>query len=228
MHALLLLADGRFPAGGHAHSAGVEAAVADGRVTGLATLTAFTEGRLRTVGLVDAAVAMATTTHMASPPVAETIRSLLAQFDAEVEARMPSPPLRVASRRLGRQLLRVASRCWPSPLLHLAMVGERDPHQAVAFGLVGAASGLPVVDVGHLVAHHTVTTPMQAGVRLLGLDPFSAAAATASLAPVAEAVVAEAATYAAGPLASLPARSATLLDLASTTHATADGRLFAT
>ena len=30
--ALLLLADGRFPAGGHVHSAGIEAAVGDGRV----------------------------------------------------------------------------------------------------------------------------------------------------------------------------------------------------
>ena len=30
---LLLLADGRFPAGGHAHSSGLEAAVAAGRVS---------------------------------------------------------------------------------------------------------------------------------------------------------------------------------------------------
>ncbi|MDP9388377.1 MAG: urease accessory protein UreF, partial [Actinomycetota bacterium] len=46
----LLLADGRFPAGGHAHSAGVEAAVADGRVGDVASLAAFARGRLWTAG----------------------------------------------------------------------------------------------------------------------------------------------------------------------------------
>jgi len=64
MHALLLLADGRFPASGHAHSAGVEAAVVDGRITDIASLAAFTEGRLRTVGLVEVVFAMATAVHL--------------------------------------------------------------------------------------------------------------------------------------------------------------------
>ncbi|MDG4797492.1 urease accessory UreF family protein [Micromonospora sp. WMMD1082] len=52
---LLLLADGRFPAGAHAHSAGLEAAVAAGRVTDLATLGEYLRGRLATAGLVAAA-----------------------------------------------------------------------------------------------------------------------------------------------------------------------------
>ncbi|TBL26634.1 urease accessory protein UreF, partial [Verrucosispora sp. SN26_14.1] len=49
---LLLLADGRFPAGAHAHSSGLEAAVAAGRVTDLATLGEYLRGRLATAGLV--------------------------------------------------------------------------------------------------------------------------------------------------------------------------------
>ncbi|MDP9074601.1 MAG: urease accessory protein, partial [Actinomycetota bacterium] len=44
--AALLLADGRFPGGGHAHSGGLEAAVADGSVADLAGLEAFLIGRL--------------------------------------------------------------------------------------------------------------------------------------------------------------------------------------
>ncbi|MFI5924811.1 urease accessory protein UreF [Micromonospora sp. NPDC051543] len=56
---LLLLADGRFPAGAHAHSGGLEAAVAAGRVTDLASLEAFLVGRLATAGLVGAAFAAA-------------------------------------------------------------------------------------------------------------------------------------------------------------------------
>ena len=231
MHALLLLADGRFPAGGHAHSAGVEAAVGDGRITDIASLTAFTEGRLRTVGLVDVAFAMATAVHLGPcrpNGMAEQALRVLTILDDEVDARTPAPPLRVASRRLGRQLLRVGSRCWPSALLALAADAAHDPHQSVAFGLVGLAAGLDVEAIGHLVAHHVVTTPMQAGVRLLGLDPFGAAAATAALAGAAAAVVTAAAAHAVGPIEALPARSATLVDLAAMAHAAAAGRLFAT
>ncbi|MEU1361738.1 hypothetical protein ABZ356_18065, partial [Micromonospora zamorensis] len=63
---LLLLADGRFPAGAHAHSGGLEAAVAAGRVTDLASLEAFLAGRLATAGLVGAAFAAAA--HRAAVP----------------------------------------------------------------------------------------------------------------------------------------------------------------
>ena len=42
--ALLALGDGRFPVGGHAHSAGVESAVADGRVGDVESLEAFVVG----------------------------------------------------------------------------------------------------------------------------------------------------------------------------------------
>ena len=59
-----LLADGRFPAGGHVHSAGVEAAVADGRVHDEESLAAYMRGRLLTAGLTDAALAVATTTRV--------------------------------------------------------------------------------------------------------------------------------------------------------------------
>lgn len=59
--ALLLLADGRFPAGAHAHSAGVESAVRAGDVVDLATLDRYLRGRLATTGLTDAAFAAAAT-----------------------------------------------------------------------------------------------------------------------------------------------------------------------
>src|SRR5262250_851608 len=56
---LLMLADGRYPAGGHAHSGGLEAAIAAGRVRDLPDLAAFLRGRLSTAGLVAAAFAAA-------------------------------------------------------------------------------------------------------------------------------------------------------------------------
>ncbi|WP_131792603.1 urease accessory protein UreF, partial [Candidatus Protofrankia datiscae] len=65
--ALLLLADGRLPAGGHAHSGGIEAATVDGSVTDLADLERFLRGRLATTGLVSAAFAAATCRLTRSP-----------------------------------------------------------------------------------------------------------------------------------------------------------------
>nr|MDQ2729078.1 urease accessory protein UreF [Actinomycetota bacterium] len=56
---LLLLADGRLPTGGHAHSGGMEEAVIDGRVGTVEDLRGYAQGRLATAGLVDAALAAA-------------------------------------------------------------------------------------------------------------------------------------------------------------------------
>jgi urease accessory protein len=56
---LLVLADGRLPAGGHAHSGGLEAAVSARRVSDLGSLEGFLRGRLATAGLVAAAFAAA-------------------------------------------------------------------------------------------------------------------------------------------------------------------------
>ncbi|MFF0306353.1 urease accessory protein UreF [Streptosporangium sp. NPDC004379] len=57
--ALLLLADSRLPAGGHAHSGGAEEAIRAGAVRDLASLAAFLRGRLATAGAVAAGLAAA-------------------------------------------------------------------------------------------------------------------------------------------------------------------------
>ncbi|MHB8262267.1 MAG: urease accessory protein UreF [Acidimicrobiales bacterium] len=57
--AAFLLADGRFPAGGHAHSGGVESAVDLGLIISTTDLERFLRGRLWTVGLTAAALAAA-------------------------------------------------------------------------------------------------------------------------------------------------------------------------
>jgi len=70
--AAITLCDARFPGGGHAHSGGLEEAVARGLVTGLDDLASFLSGRLRTAGLVNAAFAAAavltTRTALPDPP----------------------------------------------------------------------------------------------------------------------------------------------------------------
>jgi urease accessory protein len=224
--ALLLLADGRFPAGGHAHSAGVEAAVADGRVDGVASLEDYVRGRLWTAGLTDAALAAATVLRLGESAPAGPV---LAVVDDEAEARVVSPPLRAASRRLGAQLVRAAGRAWGGAVLDSAAgVHPAGLHQPVALGAAAHAAGAGPDGAAALAAHHTLTTPAQAAVRLLGLDPFEATAVVARLGPEAARVVAEALVAAAGPLRELPCRAGPLVDIVAVHHAASDRRLFVT
>ena len=224
---LLLLADGRFPAGGHAHSGGVEAAIADGRVNDLTDLDAFVRGRLATVGLVEAALAAATVNALQRGDGAGSLAFV--ELDAEAEARIPAPPLREASRRLGRQLARVAARCWPDPLfVLLADALPAGAHQPVALGAAGVAAGLSVEQTARLAVHQAITTPAFAAVRLLGLDPFAVAALTADCTRAGESTVAEAIAAAGGPIHDLPATSSVLLDIAALEHRARPIRMFAT
>ena len=227
--ALLLLGDGRFPAGGHAHSGGMESAVADGRVRDEDGLEAFLRGRLATTARVEAALAAAATTHLDAAPDEEQRQATLRVLDAEAAARIVVPGLRVVSRRQGRQLVRAATRCWPAPVLASVATARPDGvHQAVALGAVGLAAGLAALDVARLAVHHAITTPAQATVRLLGLDPLAVVAMTARLGDTAEALAQECARLAATiSVADLPAHSGPLLDLAAAGHPRLSIRLFA-
>ncbi|WP_431677348.1 urease accessory protein UreF [Kitasatospora sp. KL5] len=217
MHtALLLLADGRFPAGGHAHSGGAEAAVKAGRIHDTDTLAAFLTGRLHTTGLTAAALAAA-----AAAPDAD-----LAALDEAADARTPSPAQRTTSRRLGRQLLRAARAAWPHPVLdRLHTAHPRGAHQPVALGTTALAAGLTPAEAAALAAYESVNGPATACVRLLGLDPYQVAAVLARLAPDLDTTAAEAAAAAAR--GTLPAASAPLLDLYAEQHSSWKVRLFA-
>ncbi|MEU7055915.1 urease accessory UreF family protein [Streptomyces sp. NPDC046197] len=219
--ALLVLADGRFPAGGHAHSGGAEAAVRAGRVTGAASLEDFCRGRLHTAGLTAAALAAAAA--LGHDP---------AELDEAADARTPSPALRAAARKLGRQLMRAARATWPSAELD-AVAGKfpKGAHQPVVLGLVARAAGLGPEDAAHCAAYESVSGPATATVRLLSLDPFEATAVLARLAPeldrAVHQAVAAARLVAAEGVDALPAGSAPLLEIGAELHAAWPVRLFA-
>ncbi|HEX2771447.1 MAG TPA: urease accessory UreF family protein, partial [Micromonosporaceae bacterium] len=156
---LLLLADGRFPGGGHAHSGGLEAAVAAGRVANLDDVRDFLMGRLGTTGLVDAWAA-ASACAGADADVLE----------AEYEARSPSPALRAAGRALGRGLRRAAAASWPSIR---SVTVEQHP---VVLGLVARAAGLAPSDAAALAVHGLIAGGVAASVRLLPVDMADAMA----------------------------------------------------
>jgi len=212
--AALLLADGRLPTGGHVHSAGVESAVADGRIVDVESLGRYLLGRLHTVGLTEAALAAAVVLRPGSITV----------LDVEADARISVPELRAVSRRLGRQLVRVAGRCWPHPVLATL---PPDPHQPIALGAVGLAAGLDAATIARVAIHHATATPAQSALRLLGLDPFAIAALAASLTVEGELVATEALAAAAGPIEDLPSRTGPVVDIAAATHASLTTRLFA-
>jgi urease accessory protein len=206
----LLLADGRFPSGGHAHSGGIEAAVTAGRVTDSASLSTFLHGRLVTAGRVAAALAAA----------AATGEHEVARLDREATARISSPALRSASRLQGRLLLRAAR----------SILSENLPvdecHHAVAMGLVARVAGRSAREAARWAAYDAVAGPAGAAVRLCGLDPFDTWAAVASLAVAIDEVAGEAAAGARNHPRLLPACSAPLLDIGAEHHARSEVRLF--
>ena len=94
----LLLADSRFPGGGHAHSGGLEEAASRGLVRTEADLPAFLRNRLRTAGALAAVFAA-----VAARPDADWL-----VLDAELDARTPSAAQRAASRAQGKATARAA------------------------------------------------------------------------------------------------------------------------
>ncbi|MCU7724816.1 urease accessory protein UreF [Actinoplanes sp. KI2] len=208
---LLVLADGRLPAGGHAHSGGLEAQVAAGRVGDLDDVAGFLRGKLHTTGLVAAAFAAAACRRPGE----------WAALDDGLDARTPSPALRKASRAQGRALLRAGRAMWPLP------PAGRDPHQPTALGILAYAADLGPAEAAVAAAHGVTTGAASAAVRLLGLDPYAVHGLIARLAPECDRIAAEAARRADEPVDDLPAAGAPLLDIGAEHHATWEVRLFA-
>jgi urease accessory protein len=200
----LLLADGRTPTGGFAHSGGLEAA-------GLAPaeVPAFMAARLRTVGLLDAAVAARVAGG--SEPI---------MLEAAWAARTPAPAARDASRRLGRALLRLALRLWPAELEAYAAGSAATP-RPVVLGLAGRAAGLAPSAVAELSLYDDAAGVAAATPKLGAVDALDAAAWLAGTA----ALVAELAERAACDGA-LPAPATPLLDLRAQIHHDNPRRLF--
>ncbi|HLI35901.1 MAG TPA: urease accessory UreF family protein [Streptosporangiaceae bacterium] len=238
--AAVLLADARFPAGGHAHSGGLEQAVTEGTVTGLSSLEQFLRGRLRTAGVVAAALAAAACARApccarcaagarsaAGANAADRTGNAWALLDAEADARTPSPAQREASRSQGRALLRAARAAWPAAPWLEDLADAYPAHHAIVLGAAAAAAGATPGDAALVAAYQAVAGPASAAVRLLALDPMRVSAVLADLASQVEDVARRATAAAHGPLRELPFPSAPALDLLAEAHARMEVRLFA-
>jgi urease accessory protein len=235
--ALLMLADARMPAGGHAHSGGLEPAVTAGllRAGDPPALDSFLAGRLTTTGLTAAGLSAAACAHaagMARPTPEDgwtSARTACGKaraedgwdaLDAEADARTPSPAQRDASRQQGRTLLRAGRAGWPAAWLDRLAATPGGAHHPVVLGAVAAAAGCTPHQAALAAAYLSVSGPASAAVRLLSLDPIAVNASLARLAPRVEAIAAEAVRD------DLPCPSAPGLDLLAEAHARSEVRLF--
>ncbi|TMR10842.1 urease accessory protein UreF [Nonomuraea turkmeniaca] len=217
--ALLLIADSRLPAGGHAHSGGVERAVASGAVHDVPSLSRFLRGRLHTAGALAAALTSAAALQASCTPISpapdtteagtrdvteappateggaeggDDRESPWVRLDDEVDARTAAPAQREASRTQGRLLLRVARRVWPSSVLDELARTVPDPHHPIALGVAAHAAGATPEEAALAAAYHAISGPATAAVRLLGLDPVAVHALLAAFTPDLTAVAAQA------------------------------------
>lgn len=208
---LLLLADGRFPDGSHAHSFGLEAAVEAGRVHDVASLGRYITGRLWTSGRLDAATARLA----ADSGDADAL-------DVAWCVRTPSAVARETARSLGRSIVRTASHLVPDR--PIALGGGGPPVQAVALGLVAAAVGCAPDEAALASAHGMAATLSAAGLRLLSLDPFEVTAVLHDLRPAVAEVVDSTAEVADPD--DLPHASTPFAEIDVEHQAVMDGRLF--
>lgn len=205
----LLLADGRFPGGGFAHSGGLEPAVEHGAVHDVASLRSFLVGRLHHGGGLEAWLAAAACR-------AGIDADALATLEMEAEAHQPSPALRDAWRTQGRGLRRSASLLWP------ALVPLRCEVQPVVLGAVASAAGVDPAGAARLAVYGVAMTVASAAAKLAALDMADALAVVAGLSGDIESIAADGAS---SPVAS--ARSAPLTELRAEDHRAWEVRLFA-
>jgi len=153
---LLQFADGLFPAGGHAHSFGLETYVQEGTVRGGAEVNAFVTAYLEGAAGPSDAVAVALSLDCAATGDEAGLRAL----DQRLDAMRPAAELREASRQMGRQTLRVAATLTEDHLLRRfyeeAEAGRTPAHHPVVFGALGGVLGW-TKEAAALAYLHTAT-----------------------------------------------------------------------
>lgn len=215
----LLLADGRTPGGAHAHSGGLEPALAAGLSP--AEIPGLIAGRLRTVGYLDAAFAAAAA--RAEDP------QLLGTLESEWLARTPAPALRESARRLGRALLRTASSLrLSSAALEAWAASSAATPRCVALGAIAGAAGLTPRRAATVALYDDAATVAGAAPKLVSVDSAAAVGWVAGCAGLIAALATEAAEAAeARSPAALPAIATPGLEAFAEDHRRRQGRLFA-
>jgi urease accessory protein len=219
---LLHFGDSAFPAGGYAHSLGLESYCADGLVTGPDGVLAFVTSHLEgSAGPCDATAASA-----ALAAAARGDMDACAELDRVLDAMKPARELREASRQMGRQTLRVGAALTGDPRLaaHRDAVegGVLPGHHAVAFGVTGGVLGWEREAAATALLYSTSASLVGAALRLCRMGQLDGQRVLWALAPVISRLAAEAARRDADDLWSF----APGIEIRSMRHAAQDARLF--
>ena len=219
---LLQFSDGLFPAGGYAHSFGLESYVQEGVIQDLDGVETFIDSYLTgSVGPCDAAAVVAAL-KLAQ---AENFAACL-ELDETLEAMKPVAEFREASRQMGRQTLRVASNLVTDCLLSSFMQdveSYRTPgHHAVVFGAVGAVFGWPAKEAAGAYLYSTAALLVGAALRLLPLGQLNGQRLLQRFWPLIIQLAAEAEGKGPGDLRSF----APGIEIAGMRHAQLEARLF--
>ncbi len=219
---LLQFSDGLFPAGGYAHSFGLESYVQAGIVRNLADVEAFIRAHLEgAVGPCDA-VAVVTALAMGKQ---KNLDGCL-ELDETIDAMKPIREFREASLQMGRQTLRVAAALTDDAVISAYMEAvelDRTPgHQAVAFGIAGGIFGWPPVETAAAFLYSTATLLVGAALRLLPLGQLNGQRLLFGFLPLIERLACDAASKRPDDFWSF----APGIEIAGMRHATLEARLF--
>jgi urease accessory protein len=219
---VLQFSDGVFPAGGFAHSFGLETYVQEGRVRDRCDLEAFVAAHLEgSAGPADAAGAA-----IAVGIARREDAGAWVELDARLDAMKTVPEFRAASRQMGRQALRVAVAIGDDPFLAdlaRAVDDERAAaHHATVFGAAVGRDGADPERAATAYLYATAALLVGAGLRLIALGQLDGQRVLAAMRGRITRLAAAAARARADELWSFnPA-----LELAGIRHASLDMRLF--
>ncbi len=217
-----MLADGRLPTGGHAHSGGWES------ITSLVSepeehdVLDFVELRLATSGASEAAFVGRIVEEIAA---GDADADFIARADAELHARICSPAQRMASRSQGRQWIRIGALRDPVGRITELARDVAHPHLAVGFAVTAGSWGVSGVDAATIHLHHLISGVATAAIRLHGFDPSLAARLVVSQHDRIGSLC-DPQRWSGLDLADLPSRSNPLVDLLAESHRRWDIRMF--